>query len=53
MKLSEARALLPPDEQDISDEELSALLGQLYEFSDLVIDIYLERKEGGPMRDPR
>lgn len=47
MTLAEARALLPPEEQDISDQELSALLGQLYQFADLVIDIFLERRRAG------
>lgn len=50
MTLAEARALLPPEEQQMNDQELSALMGQLYEFADLVIDIYQERRA---MRDPR
>lgn len=50
MTLAEARALLPPEEQGINDQELSALISQLYGFADLAIDIYLERRA---MRDPR
>jgi len=44
MTLAEARALLPLEQKDISDDELSALLAQLYDFADLIIDLYLERK---------
>lgn len=42
--LEKARAMLPSEEQQISDQDLSSLLSQCYELADLVIDIYLERK---------
>lgn len=47
MTHAEARALLPPEEQDMSDADLSTLLGQLYQFADLSIDIFLERRKVG------
>lgn len=47
MTLAEARALLPPEERSMSDQELSNLLSQLYQFADLAIDIFLERRSGG------
>lgn len=47
MTLAEARALLPAKYKNLPDQELSALLSQLYEYADLVIDIYEERRVNG------
>lgn len=41
ISLAYARQLLPTEEQGVTDSELSALLGQLYAYADLVIDTFL------------